>query len=151
MRRIVNGDESDLHRLQSVMHRSGDRWLVHTPEGTYSAVAIRHDSAIYVSFRGKQYVVEERRARTRVTAHAGSGELRAPMPGQIVDVRHSVGDSVRTGATILVLEAMKTQQPFAAPFDGVLVEVFVEKGDQVNDGAILAIVEAIEAQDVKQS
>jgi biotin carboxyl carrier protein len=147
MKRFVNGDEAELVRTGAELNRTGDRWLIRTPEGTFSAVVIRHEAAVYVSFKGKQYRVEERQSRTRVAAQAGSGELRAPMPGQIVDVRHFVGDAVRKGDTILVLEAMKTQQPFAAPFDGKVVQINVVKGDQVNDGAVLAIVEPNKPKD----
>lgn len=150
MRRFVNGDEAELHRSHSEVKRLGDRLMVRTPEGAFSAVVVVHDSSVHISFKGRQYRVEERRTPTLVATHAGSGELRAPMPGQIVDIRRSVGDSVRKGDTILVLEAMKTQQPFAAPFDGVVVDIFVKQGDQVNDGAVLAVVLSSEQQDEEQ-
>jgi biotin carboxyl carrier protein len=45
------------------------------------------------------------------------------------------------GGVIVVLEAMKTQQPIRAPFDGVLKRLGVSKGDQVVEGQLLAIVE----------
>ena len=66
------------------------------------------------------------------------------MPGQIVDVRNSVGDAVKKGDTILVLEAMKTQQPFLSPFDGKVIAISVEKGDQVADGTVLAVIQAMD-------
>ena len=66
------------------------------------------------------------------------------MPGQIVDVRCKQGDTVAKGATILILEAMKTQQPFVAPFDGTVSELGVEVGAQVTEGQLLARVVAPE-------
>lgn len=66
--------------------------------------------------------------------------MRAPMPGQIVDVLVERGANVTKGEKILVLEAMKTQQPFTAPFDGVVEKLDVTKGQQVAEGAVLAVV-----------
>jgi biotin carboxyl carrier protein len=65
------------------------------------------------------------------------------MPGQIVDVRVSEGDVVEEATTLLVLEAMKTQQPFVAPYNGRVSRLLVKTGDQVADGALLALVEPL--------
>ena len=51
------------------------------------------------------------------------------------------GDRVTKGQVIVVVEAMKTQQPFVAPFDGTVTSVKVDKNDQVADGQVLAVVE----------
>ena len=148
MRRFVNGDETILETTGAEVISQGDRLEVRTSDGVFSAVALKRGSAILISYKGRQYRVEERLTRTRSGAAAESGEMRAPMPGQIVDVRNDVGDIVRKGDTVLVLEAMKTQQPFQAPFDGKIVQIFVKKGDQVIDGAVLAAIEPMEPQDV---
>jgi 3-methylcrotonyl-CoA carboxylase alpha subunit len=63
------------------------------------------------------------------------------MPGMIVDVLVAEGDSVVAGQKILVLEAMKTQQPFNAPFDGVVRKLNAVKGVQVSGDDLLAVVE----------
>ena len=63
------------------------------------------------------------------------------MPGMIVDVLVSEGDAVVAGQKILVLEAMKTQQPFNAPFDGVVTKLNAVKGVQVSGEDLLAVVE----------
>jgi propionyl-CoA carboxylase alpha chain len=73
---------------------------------------------------------------------APSGGLVAPMPGKVIDLRVQVGQSVRAGETLLVLEAMKMEHPIRAPQDGVVVEVKVAAGDQVENGALLLVVEA---------
>jgi biotin carboxyl carrier protein len=59
------------------------------------------------------------------------------MPGQIVDVRTQIGETVKKGQVLLVLEAMKTQQPFAAPFDGCVETLTVSVGQLVQEGAVL--------------
>ena len=142
MKRLVNGDEVDLNENAVEVVSFGNRLLVRTPDGSYSAVVVRQGESLLVSYKGRQYKVEERRSRAAVATHVGSGELRAPMPGQVVDVRRAEGDVIKKGDTILVLEAMKTQQPFTAPFDGRVVKVLVSKGDQVSEGDLLALIEA---------
>jgi acetyl/propionyl-CoA carboxylase alpha subunit len=140
MKRFVNGDEVELSEERFEVVRLDDRLLVRTPEGTFSAVVVRQGDAILVSFKGRQYRVEQKSAARRGGGAAASGELRAPMPGQIVDVRVVEGQTVAKGDTLVVLEAMKTQQPFAAPFDGTVKSLPVKIGDQVADGAVLAVV-----------
>ncbi|MEZ0324454.1 MAG: acetyl-CoA carboxylase biotin carboxyl carrier protein subunit [Fimbriimonas sp.] len=140
MKRFVNGEEVELDDSATVT-RLSDRLIVHTPEGAFSAVAVRQGDAVLVSYKGNQYKVEKKQARARHHGAASSGELRAPMPGLIVDVRVEKGQTVEKGDTILVLEAMKTQQPFTAPFNGTVKELNVAKGDQVNDGQLLALIE----------
>jgi len=140
MKRFVDGDEIELDPSAAETVDLGDRIGVRTANGLETAIALRQGGATYVSFRGRQYKVERKGARTRSGA-AASGELRAPMPGQIVDVRAAVGDTVAKGTVLVVLEAMKTQQPFAAPFDGNVSELPVAKGQQVGDGQLLAKVE----------
>lgn len=140
MKRFVNGDEIELDPTAAETVSLGDRIGVRTDRGLETAVAVRKGGATVVSFRGRQYTVERKGSRTR-SGGTSSGELRAPMPGQIVDVRASIGEAVTKGTVLVVLEAMKTQQPFAAPFDGTVKELPVDKGQQVGDGQLLAKVE----------
>ena len=70
-------------------------------------------------------------------ADAGSGTVKAPMDGAIVDVRVSAGDSVTKGQLLLVLEAMKMEHPLTAGIDGVIKGVQVVTGDQVRNRQVL--------------
>ena len=142
MRRYVDGEEVDLDPNAATVSRLPDRLMVHGPDGTFSAVAVRSGDKVQVSYRGRVYTVESTKPRVRGGAIGGNGELRAPMPGLIVDVLVKQGDEVMKGQKILVLEAMKTQQPFIASFDGVVEKLEVEKGQQVIDGAVLATIKA---------
>jgi propionyl-CoA carboxylase alpha chain len=78
-------------------------------------------------------------ADPNAVAHAGS--LLAPMPGTVVRVLASTGDSVTAGAALVVLEAMKMEHTVAAPVDGVVGELHVSPGDQVETRQVLAVVE----------
>ena len=75
-------------------------------------------------------------------AHAGeatdeSGRLTAPMPGKVVSFAVMVGDLVKRGQTLAVLDAMKMEHTIAAPIDGVVAELLYAPGDQVPEGAEL--------------
>ena len=71
-------------------------------------------------------------------APAGAGEpVKAPMPGNILDVRVSAGQNVKAGDILLILEAMKMENEIVAPKDGTLTSVCVSRGQVVETGAVL--------------
>lgn len=69
---------------------------------------------------------------------AGAVKVTAPMPGTILDVKVSVGQTVKKGDVICVLEAMKMENDIPAPQDGVVASVNIQKGASVNAGDVLA-------------
>ena len=71
---------------------------------------------------------------------AGDGDLRAPMPGSVLLVPRSVGDEVKAGEPIVVLESMKMELTLAAPADGTVTELKVKVGDKVGRDEIVAVV-----------
>ncbi len=68
----------------------------------------------------------------------GSVKVESPMPGKILAVKKNVGDAVKAGDVILVLEAMKMENDIVAPQDGTVASVNVSVGDAVESGATLA-------------
>jgi acetyl/propionyl-CoA carboxylase alpha subunit len=72
---------------------------------------------------------------------AASGSLLAPMPGSVVDVLVSAGDTVVAGQAVAVLEAMKMQHTIRAPQGGVVADVRAAAGDQVDGGTVLLVIE----------
>ncbi len=62
---------------------------------------------------------------------AGMNKVTAPMPGTILDVKVSVGQAVKKGDVICVLEAMKMENDIPAPCDGIIASVNVQKGATV--------------------
>lgn len=75
-------------------------------------------------------------------AASGKGEpVLAPMQGNILNVMVKVGDSVKAGQTILILEAMKLENEIKAPRDGVVASIAVSKGQAVNNKAVLLTLE----------
>ncbi len=65
-----------------------------------------------------------------------AGSMRAPMPGLVKVVRAAVGDAVKKGQPLLILEAMKMEHTIAAAHDGEIAEIAAE-GAQVSEGAVL--------------
>ena len=57
------------------------------------------------------------------------------MPGKILAVKKSVGDTVKSGDVILILEAMKMENDIESDFDGTVTAIHVNKGDSVLEGA----------------
>lgn len=68
---------------------------------------------------------------------AGANKVNAPMPGTILDVKVSVGQAVKNGDVLCILEAMKMENEIAAPCDGVVASINVTKGATVNTGDLL--------------
>jgi acetyl-CoA/propionyl-CoA carboxylase biotin carboxyl carrier protein len=74
----------------------------------------------------------------------GGGPLTSPMPGTVLMVKAAVGDRVRAGTPLLVVEAMKMEHTITAPVDGVLTELNVQAGQQVGLNQPLALVTPVE-------
>ena len=68
---------------------------------------------------------------------AGAVSVKAPMPGNILDVKVKAGASVKAGDSLVVLEAMKMENEIVAPQDGTVATIEVSKGDVVNSGDTL--------------
>jgi len=67
-----------------------------------------------------------------------SGEgltMESPMPGNILDIRVTVGEHVKENQVIVILEAMKMENEIVAPNDGVITALYVTKGSPIDVGA----------------
>ncbi|MDR0431582.1 MAG: biotin/lipoyl-binding protein [Tannerellaceae bacterium] len=76
----------------------------------------------------------------RPVAAASQGSVKSPLPGVILDVKCKVGDTVKRGQTIIVLEAMKMENSINADRNGVIKEIKVNKGDSVLENADLVVI-----------
>lgn len=74
-----------------------------------------------------------------VAAPAGGTQLKAPMPGAVIDFKATNGAAVKKGQTVLILEAMKMENEIVAPVDGVITFV-ASKGASVNTDDLLAVI-----------
>ena len=63
--------------------------------------------------------------------------IKAPMPGLILEINVTVGQTVKENQPLLILEAMKMENSFLSPRDGVIKSIAVEKGNAVDKGQLL--------------
>ena len=74
-------------------------------------------------------------------APAGKGSaVQSPLPGVILDIKVAVGDQVKAGQTVAILEAMKMENNINAECDGVITAIKVAKGDNILEGSDIVII-----------
>lgn len=83
--------------------------------------------------------VEASKQQVEESTAAGKEIVKAPMAGAILDVKVSVGSSVKAGDTLLCLEAMKMENEINAHVDGIVAEIKVSKGSNVSAGDVLVV------------
>ena len=74
-------------------------------------------------------------------ASTGKSGVKSPLPGVILDIKVNVGDTVKKGQVIIILEAMKMENNINADKDGKITAINVNKGDFVLEGTDLVIIE----------
>ena len=135
------------HHVDAFRHDYGTISLLVDTQ-SYSVQLDPGPADVKVRIRGSTHRVEildERRMRMRRAAGKftveGKQTLTAPMPGKVVKVLAKVGDEVKQGQGLLVIEAMKMENEVKSPKDGKLVELRAVEGQAVEGGAVLAAVE----------
>lgn len=115
---------------------------------SYSAEFEESGDEVGVLLRGQVSrfdVADERRLRLRAGTAAFSVEgkqlVTAPMPGKVVKVLVKVGDEVKEGQGLVVVEAMKMENELKSPKAGKVTELFAKEGTTVENNAKLVIVE----------
>ena len=106
----------------------------------------RVGSLVTLSVDGSTYSVEiSPKVRSATSSSAATAtasgsrvtEVVAPIPGIVSDIKVRAGDSVKPGDTLVVIEAMKMENPIRSPREGTIRDVPVSKGSEVKSGAIL--------------
>jgi 3-methylcrotonyl-CoA carboxylase alpha subunit len=116
-----------------------DKWRV----SAYYAELV--DDGWAVPYEGEWFFASYPRAASSGSGHAHDGDILSPMPGKIIAVEVSQGQTVTKGQKLLTLEAMKMEHSLTAPFDGVVAELNATPGAQVQVEALLVRIEAGEA------
>ena len=78
------------------------------------------------------------KAAPKATGAAGSVKIEAPMPGKILGIKANVGDAVKKGQVIMILEAMKMENEIVATQDGTVASINVAVNAAVEAGDVLA-------------
>ena len=113
---------------------NGNTYEVFVEEADASGIA---SAPVFTAPVAAPAPVAAKPASTPKTSAGGAIKATAPMPGTILDVKVSAGQSVKKGDTLCVLEAMKMENDIPAPQDGVVASVNVQKGASVAVGDVL--------------
>lgn len=140
----VDGEELDLTYEEVDDH--GQVVVLH--EGKSYAMSLEGTRAeVDVTLAGHHYAcsIEDERERASHVGDgaggAGGGIVKSLMPGSVVDVLVEEGQSVDSGAALLILEAMKMQNEITAPWTGIVKRIHVTSGQAVAKGALLIEIE----------
>src|SRR5215510_8165561 len=106
----------------------------------HHAAFFKEAGEITLQWAGREYHVFDASQRRRIVP-SSAGDLRAPMAGKIIRILVQPGEPVKTGALLLILEAMKMEQQITAPHDGVVARLLCREGDQVTAGTELVVLE----------
>jgi 3-methylcrotonyl-CoA carboxylase alpha subunit len=112
------------------------------PQADYLARAFRSRDGLVKFDGGHAYRVGLYAPRGTGAGGVASGDILSPMPGRIIAVEVSQGQTVTKGQKLLTLEAMKMEHTLLAPFDGTVSELNAAPGAQVQVEALLARIEA---------
>ena len=130
---------SDAHELDAEVARDGAWVEIRTPAGASRAAVRTGPKEVWVSLRGRTYVLERAHRTSSGSAAASSNdEIRAPMTGKVVRVTAGAGAQVKEGDLLLTIEAMKMEFKLTAPEDAKIEEILCADGDRVELGQLLA-------------
>ena len=125
---LCNGVKIVLYEGKPVLFRtsiSEGRVLVETPEAHMSVKVYKAPPSL-----------------TRTERSHSVQHIKSPMPALVVSVERGVGEEVKKGDTVIVIEAMKMRTQLKAHIDGKVTHVYVEPGVSVSKGQLLAVIEA---------
>ena len=78
----------------------------------------------------------------KTAADIGEGQLKAPMPGKILEIMVAEGDEVELGEPVAILEAMKMENELKAPLAGVVASITAKENDSLEKNALILEIEA---------
>lgn len=98
----------------------------------------------------KEFILDDTKYSTRLTkkwqnrkpyTKADPNEIRAYIPGAIIDIFVKPGQKVKENDSLLILEAMKMKNDVVAPHTGVVKEILIPKGERVEKNQLLMVIE----------
>jgi pyruvate carboxylase subunit B len=115
---------------------------------SHNLVIEEREGEVQVLVRGRLFTSKVMDERTLLMAQrtgggiadTGEASIKSPMPGLVVAVSIEVGQEVKAGQTVLILESMKMQNELKAPRDGVVQAVHVAAGQSVEQNKILVTI-----------
>ena len=134
--------------LAIVSENRHSKLLMLLDDRSYDTEVFRGNGKTSVFLLGRRFdcvVEDERLAKIREVAGVGAvvrgAEINSPMPGLVVKVLCNVGDQVKQGQSLIIVEAMKMENELKAPVDGVISDINVAAGQAVDKGERLITLE----------
>jgi pyruvate carboxylase subunit B len=145
--------DDHLEQPVQLAHVHGASWSLVLGERRIELLAALDDDAVRLAIGGLEYqadVLDEAHARLASVAGGRSAgharrELKAPMPGLLVNVLCQVGDAIEAGQPLAVLQAMKMENELSLPRGGTVTSLAAEPGQTVEQGQLLVVVESRES------
>jgi biotin carboxyl carrier protein len=138
----VRGPDGESHRIVLEARPDGSQRAL-TPWGELELQSVRRGEELWAHVADRR--LQARAVRVRPTGNgalsAAAGSVRAPMAGRLLRIEAKVGDSVRAGQPLAVIEAMKMENELVAPLDGVVTQVLFEAPATLEKGALIMLVE----------
>jgi biotin carboxyl carrier protein len=140
---IVRGADGEAQLIRIEQRSDGSRRAI-TPWGDFDLVRARRSSELWADVGGRRLSATVERVRATGAgnvAGASAGAVCSPMPGKLLAVRVKIGDNVKAGQPLAVIEAMKMENEIVAPLDGVVRTIALSAPATVEKGALLIEVE----------
>jgi glutaconyl-CoA/methylmalonyl-CoA decarboxylase subunit gamma len=140
---VLRGADGQPQLLQLLTHADGSQRAI-TPWGDFELMSARRGAELWADLPGRRLTARVERARPSsagASSAAAVGAVRAPMAGKLLRLEVRLGDAVKTGQAVAVIEAMKMENELVAPLDGVVVELGPAAPSAIEKGALVARIE----------
>ena len=109
-----------------------------TVNGTAYEVTVEETGSVSAPAAAAPAAAPAPKAAPKAAAGAGAVKVAASVPGKVLKIAASVGQAVKAGDNIVILESMKMEIPVVAPQDGTVASIDVAEGASVENGDTLA-------------
>jgi len=140
---VLRGPDGKPQLVQLQARADGSQRAI-TPWGELEVVSARRGAEVWADLPGRRLTARVERARPSSGAASNAsaaGVVRAPMAGKLLRLDARLGDAVKAGQTLAVIEAMKMENELVAPLDGVIVELGQAAPSAVDKDALIARIE----------
>ena len=139
---LLRGLDGEARLLQLSLRADGSQHAI-TPWGDIEIVSARRGGELWAKLGARRVFAEVERVRPAAGAGGGSsaGSVLAPMTGKLLRVEVQVGQVVKAGQALAVIEAMKMENELTAPLDGVVTEIAATLTGTVEKGTLIVRLE----------
>ena len=123
-----------------VLSQNGSDWVVDLGNGPEKMIAVTSGEHTEILFRHQRHVADvfdSRKLALRMMDFVGGNEVVSPMTGRVVSIEAEEGQFVEKGEVVVVVEAMKMENPMKAARGGVVSEICISVGDIVEAKTVL--------------